>query len=72
MDIGPDNRPFTVEEIRGHVTDLIREYQGQPGVELLGVVAGMLEHVQCTCGPIDTGRLAAVLPLRIPAPGPPR
>jgi hypothetical protein len=62
--VGPGDQPFTVAEARDYVATLIREYQGAPGVELLGLVGGVLDNVACTCRPADSGPLAEVLPLR--------
>lgn len=62
--IGPDDRPFTVAEVRGHVADLIREFEGKPGVELLGVVAAMLAQTRCVCAPATSHEATVVaLPL---------
>lgn len=63
-DISPGDQPFTVAEAREYVASLIREYQGEPGVELLGLVGGVLDHVVCTCEQADTGHLADVVRLR--------
>ncbi|MGW4528390.1 hypothetical protein [Amycolatopsis sp. NPDC004378] len=62
--IAPGGQPFTVAEAREYVATLIREYQGEPGVELLGLVGGVLDNVACNCHPAETGPLAEVLPLR--------
>lgn len=61
--IAPGDQPFTVAEAREYVATLLREFEGQPGVELLGLVGGVLDNVVCACGN-DTGRLADVVPLR--------
>lgn len=60
--ISPDDRPFTLPEVRAHVDDLVREFVGEPGAELLGVVAAMLANTRCVCAPHDSGN-ADVIPL---------
>ena len=60
--IGPDDRPFTLDEVRANVAVLIREFDGDPGVELLNVVAAMLAQTHCTCAPV-TGPGATVTAL---------
>jgi hypothetical protein len=60
--IEPADQPFTVAEVREHVAELLKAYAGEPGVELLGLVAGMLENTRCSCEPATVGE-ATVLQL---------
>lgn len=55
-------RPSTLDEIR--------EYDGEPGVELLGLAAAMLANTRCVCAP-ETSHRAEVITLR-PDPTPKR
>ncbi|MCG8918259.1 hypothetical protein L6E12_20970 [Actinokineospora sp. PR83] len=57
------DEPFTLDEVRGHVDDLLRQFADHPGVDLLGVVAAMLAETVCTCQPADTGHRALVIHL---------
>ncbi|MGI5507380.1 hypothetical protein [Lentzea sp. CA-135723] len=61
LDVGPDNRPFTLPEVQAGVADLIEQFAGEPGIELLGFVATMLANTRCTCADVDTGN-ADVIP----------
>ena len=61
--IGLDDRSVhPVADVRGEVNDLIHEFEGDPGVELLNVVAAMLAQTHCTCAPV-TGPSATVTAL---------
>lgn len=62
LDIGPDNRPFTLPEVRVNVAELIEQFAGDPGVELLGFIAAMLANTRCVCAADDNGN-ADVIPL---------
>ena len=64
--IGPSNAPFTVAEVREHVAELLTHFAGEPGIELVGLIAGMLEQTRCHCQPHATGHSAAVLALPTP------
>lgn len=61
--IGPDNRPATLTEVRQAVASLLREYaDSEDAVGALGMVAGLLDSVQCHCEPPDAAP-ATVIPL---------
>ena len=52
---------MTLAEVRDNVEMLIRRFDGQPGVELLGVVHEMLENTDCSCLPAPRPDSAVVL-----------
>lgn len=63
--IGPDDRPFTLAEVQENVAVLIREFEGDPGVNLLNIVAAMLAQTHCTCAPVPgPGATVTALPTR--------
>lgn len=61
--------PFTLEEVRDNVADLIVAFQDEPGVELLGFVAAMLNNTRCHCQ-YTPSRNATVLQLPAKKPEP--
>lgn len=68
MDIGPSDEPFTVAEARDYVAELIELAGDRPASEVLPLVAGVLEHIRCTCSAAEVllvdQPIAPVLQLR--------
>lgn len=61
--IGPDNRPATLTEVREAVAQLLRDYADNADtLGALGLVAGLLDTVQCHCEP-PAAAPAPVIPL---------
>lgn len=59
--IGPANRPATLAEVRQAVALLLREYaDNEDTVGALGLVAGLLETVQCHCSTTDVDPVPAI------------